>query len=93
MDKEINMNCPKCGKPMQQESQSQHSIRGYGKQYNWERKAWHIPDFVDICFVKSFWCMNDGCSMKDVYIYHDEPNKYIHINLMKEKLKEIMDAK
>lgn len=87
------MNCPKCGKKMEQEGQSEHFIRDMGKQYNSDTKEWYIPNYIDIGFIRSFWCRNDGCSMKNKYTYHDEPHKYTLNKKIVDELNKVLEIK
>ena len=82
------MNCPQCHKEMEQESQ-EHFFRNVSRQYDYDTKEWTIPECIDIGFEKHFWCKNDGCSMKNKYIYHDEPHKYILIKKIINELKKL----
>lgn len=67
----LNFNCPRCGKPMEQEAQHEHSVMGFDKHYDYEKKEWVIPKKITLSFVRKYWCRGKECSMQDRYVFND----------------------
>lgn len=71
----VDFRCPCCGNKMHQESQTQ-SVMGISSQFNHDSKEWQIPNQITVEFIKTFWCKNTGCQMKNKFVFHDGNYKY-----------------
>lgn len=70
------MNCPQCGKPMQQEGMINHKLKGFSPSYDYDTKDWIIPEEIIMEFERTFWCREETCNLRNRYSFIDGNYKY-----------------
>ena len=72
------MNCPKCGKKMEQESLKPEVVDWPAgvNCYDSQNKIFVEPKQITVNYIEGYWCRESTCNMGDKYIHNNGNHVY-----------------